>query len=597
MFTNTFVINLPFKSDRLTTFQASVPKCMGPITVWHAVHGDTVLHPDWWSSGRGAWGCYRSHLQILEHCYNSGAESYIVFEDDAIFRPDFEQQLSAFLAELPDDWEQVYLGGQLLHEVQHPPKRLTENVYIPYNVNRPHGFAVHKRGYEKLYRHLNSVPFQNGEHIDHHLGRLHESGKLKIYCPAKWLVGQDGGPSNISGNTNSATYWVDPEQASNVDRTWANRPIPAVFLESTMEVAIELERRGWHRGHWQNEHRLDRGICQAIASPNVREGLHGWFKAVVPEAVREGKACVCLFHPSLMWPCVQSLEFTQFEHIVANSADEAEQQLTKITSARRASEGSFGISDGNETDACEDPSLARRARKRNLIYHVWPRKSTSVWQWNIDQLLQRINQFDGIRSIGVATSEEAESLETLQAAFHGIRIDNWITVPNDPQLGEVATFGKLLETLPKEDGSVTFYGHAKGVKYDDPMHTRDWTQMLYEVCLDDPAYVEASLDHHPTTGPFIRTTPWEGGAKHHWFFSGAFFWFRNADVFSKPEWQKIRQDYWGSELWPGSLFTRTEAGELFGQECGHLYEPQELARMQAWLVDWRTRRRNTTRMV
>ena len=155
----------------------------------------------------------------------------------------------------------------------------------------------------------------------------------------------------------------------------------------------------------------------------------------------------------------------------------------------------------------------------------------------------------------------------------------------------MATFGKLLETLPTEDDSVTFYGHAKGVKYDDPTHTRDWTEILYEVCLDDPAYVQASLDHHPTTGPFIRTTPWEGGSKHHWFFSGAFFWFRNADVFAKPEWTEIRQDYWGSELWPGSLFTRTEAGELFGQECGHLYEPQELARMQAWLIDWRMRRR------
>ena len=44
------------------------------------------------------------------------------------------------------------------------------------------------------------------------------------------------------------------------------------------------------------------------------------------------------------------------------------------------------------------------------------------------------------------------------------------------------------------------------------------------------------------------------------------------------------------------MFTRSEAGELFGQECGHLYEPHELERMQAWLAEWKTsRRQNVTK--
>ena len=94
MFAQTFVINLTFKTERLQRFLAAVPKSLGPVQVWPAVHGDTVIHPDWWTAGRGAWGCYRSHLQILEHCYNSGCESYLVFEDDAIFRPDFEALLA-----------------------------------------------------------------------------------------------------------------------------------------------------------------------------------------------------------------------------------------------------------------------------------------------------------------------------------------------------------------------------------------------------------------------------------------------------------------------------------------------------------------------
>lgn len=577
MFSKAFVINLPFKEDRLHRFLENVPGCLGKIVVWPAVHGDTVLHPDWWKSGRGAWGCYRSHLQILEHCYNTGVESYIVFEDDALFRPDFDQRLAKIVADLPDDWEQLYLGGQLLHELNHPPQRISEHLLIPFNVNRTHCFAVHRRGYEKLYRHLHAIPFQEGEHIDHHLGRLHESRSLKVYCPNVWLVGQDGGPSNISGNTNAATYWVDPEKCAGSERRWENRSIPAVFLESSTEVAVDLERQGWHRGHWQNEQRLDRGVCQAIESADVQHELHRWYKAVIPEAVREGKACVCLFHPSLTWESVQSLPFASFIRIQASSARDAEFTLDSHLQ-------SFHL-----------PQSAVEPRRRNLIYHIWPRRGNGVWQWNVEQLLRRIDQFDGTRSIGVALSDDADSLMSVKEAFGGERVDYWISTPNQSELGEVTTFSRLLESLPQNDSSVTFYGHAKGVRYDDPQQTSAWTEMMYEVCLDDPDYVQASLDQFPTTGPFIRTVSWEGGAKHKWFFSGSFFWFRNADVFSKPEWSQIRHDYWGSELWPGTLFRREEAGELFGQECGHLYEPQELGKMRLWLNDWRCRGRRDCR--
>ena len=482
MFAKSFVINLPFKTDRLATFLKRSPLSIGPVDVWPAVHGDSIIHPDWWLSGRGAWGCYRSHLQILEHCYQQNVESYVVFEDDAIFRPNFDEQLQSFVAELPDDWEMSYLGGQLLHEGAHPPKLITEHVYIPYNVNRTHCFAVHRRGYEKVYKHLNSV-FVEREHIDHHLGRLHETGLLKIYCPGKWLVGQDGGPSNISGNNNAATFWVDPEKLSDSNAEWQTRYIPSVFLESSIEVAVELERRGWHRGHWQNEQRLDRGVCNAIASADLRAGLEWWHKAVMPEAVREGKACVNLFHPTLSWACVDSLGIASFVRIKADNADQAEQLLREHIDAKLVT--------------------TQKHVRRNLIYHIWPKQGNDVWQWNVAELLKRIDQFDGVRSIAVATSDDADSLATVQAAFGRERIDNWITFANDPNLGETATFLKLLETLPKNDNSVTFRGHAKGVKYPDPGGMKPWTEMLYEICLDDPEYVQASLDQYPVSGPFV----------------------------------------------------------------------------------------------
>ena len=323
-----FVINLVFKTDRLEKFQSSIPKCLRPVDVWRAIHGDTVQHPDWWTAGRGAWGCYRSHMQILEMCYNEGVESYLVFEDDAVFHENFADLFPQFVANLPDDWEMVYLGGQLLHEIAHPPKRVNDHWYVPYNVNRTHAFAVHKRGYEKLYRHLAATPFVNHEHIDHHLGRLHESGTLKIYCPAKWLVGQDAGQSNISGNINGISFWVDPERLAQPG--WMSELPKCVFLEAPEEVSTELRMRGWHQGHWRNGDQLDCGVCDAIASDDLIGGLSKWFQFVGQECVREGRKCVCLYHPLLTWDIVSSLKCATFTRITANSVEDAEAALAAI---------------------------------------------------------------------------------------------------------------------------------------------------------------------------------------------------------------------------------------------------------------------------
>jgi len=576
-FERIFVINLRFKTDRLATFQKTLPKCLGDVEIWPAVHGDTVAHPSWWTSGNGAYGCMRSHLGILEKCYNEGVESFLSLEDDAIFAIDFEERFHAFMQAIPEDWESCYLGGQLLHEHQHPPIKINEHCLFPRNVNRTHAVAFHRRGYKKVYQHLSNVPWPAKFHVDHMLGSLHDTGSLRLYVPNRWLVGQDSGPSNISGNNNSAQWWVDPEKLADANRAWQNRPIPAVFLVASIpavflvasiDVAVELERKGWHRGHWQNEQRLDRGVCNALGSLDVKGALHSWYKAVMPEAVREGSQCVCLFHPTLTWEFVSSLEFDKFHLVQADAADDAEQQLATILSGLTTSEKS--------------------TPKRNLIYHIWPRKGNGVWQWNVEQLLKRIEQFDGVRSIAVATSDDADTLDAVQAAFKGVRIDNWISMPNNPNQGESTTFVKLLQTIPR-DNSITFRGHAKGVKYSDAQKTREWTEMLYEVCLDDQSHIAATLEQYPVAGPFVVESDWP--APKRWHFSGAFFWFRSSAL-SKPNARRVDENYWGVELWPQSLWERSEVGVLFGQKCARLYDNHELERMKGWLADWKSQKRS-----
>jgi hypothetical protein len=565
-FSKSYVINLPFKTDRLESFQKSVPKILGEIEVWPAVHGDSIKHPDCWSSGNGSWGCLRSHLQILEHAYQyqDEIESYLVLEDDAIFRPDFDELFPQVMEELNQhEWEMCYFGGQILHESQHPPQKISQNLYRPYNVNRTHCFALHRRGYEKVYRHLMNLPYEDAFHIDHHLGRLHESGTLAVYCSGKWIVGQDSGSSNISGKHNSAEWWVDPEKYAVETRKWQSKPVPAVFLESPIHVAIELEREGWHRGHWQDHQHLDRGVCEALTSLDVKSGLVNWFRAVQPEASREGKKCICLYHPTLHLSCVQSLDCGPFHHIVAKTVEEARQKFAEI----------------------EAPPTVTTKPTRNLIYHIWPKSGNGKWQWNVQELLKRIDQFDGVRSVAIATDLMTDSVEDVKAAFGSHRIDNWLICPNDPKLGEVVTFRSLLQSLPKDDDSITFYGHAKGVKYDDPEYNKEWSRMMYEICLDDPTFVDASLSQYDCTGPFLNDHQKNKPFDATWHYSGNFFWFKNTPVF-RSRWDDIKEWYFGVEMWIGRVLERAEAGCLFGNGVNHLWEDEQAANTRADLDRW-----------
>lgn len=574
-FERTYLINLSRRPDRLERFRETFPACLGEFEIWPAVDGNKIKAPRWWTNGPGAWGCYRSHLQVLEKCYQDNVESYIVFEDDAIFRDGFESEFAAFMTELPHDWEMVYFGGQLTSDNSHPPTKVSDHVYAPYTINRTHCFAVHRRGYEKIYQHVFDK-MKPTAHIDHHLQLLHESGRLKLYCPNRWLVGQDAGPSDISRNNNSATFWNDPEKATAKARLrQRDRFIPSIFLESSIEVAIELERRGWHRGHWQNEQHLDRGICNALSSADVCGGLKGWHKAVMTEAVREGKSCVCLYHPSLTWEVAESLGLG-FIRVQSETVEQAESQIRPLLEKNREP----------EFPKNENPS------QRNLLYHIWPRTGNGVWQWNVEQLLKRIDQFDGTRSIAVVTDGKSDSFTDVRSAFGSARIDNWFNLKNDPKLREGATFKSLMETVKETDG-ITFFAHAKGVQYDNPTYTRAWTSAMYEICLDDPGFINEMLRSYSIVGPFKTSqTGWR--LKYGYFFSGTYFWFWNREVFAYRDWEKFDRDAWSIEKWPGGLFSSREAGCLFGPEVGRLYDESEWNRVETELKIWRENRRKVS---
>lgn len=239
--------------------------------------------------------------------------------------------------------------------------------------------------------------------------------------------------------------------------------------------------------------------------------------------------------------------------------------------------------------------------KTNLMMHIMPVKGNSNWRWNVSQIAQRKHLFSGRKIVSVSTikgkesvrqrrgrSFETESLDEVVNEFkkNGMQIDEFLEFPNSSKLREVVSFVPMLEYLQSNDpNEVTFSCHAKSVTHDENSITREWADLQYHVCLDDWDSIKNALEMYSIAGSFRRFGQFRTPGNHRWHYSGTFYWFRHDDVFSK-NWRKVDKRFYGTESWPGLMFSADESACLFGDNIGDLYKDHEWKRVrresQAW---------------
>lgn len=211
---------------------------------------------------------------------------------------------------------------------------------------------------------------------------------------------------------------------------------------------------------------------------------------------------------------------------------------------------------------------------RHLTYHVWATKKHDSWKWNLEQLAKRWKLFNGKRIIGISHDDNSEHPEIILqfAESLGMVFDMNVVRRNEEKLREVVTWLPMLHHLNPEsagDDEVVFSAHAKGQKYDDPGHTRDWTDLMYQSCLDDWPSVHEALRTSLMAGSFKEYGLL--GKWHNWAYSGTFFWWRLAEI-GKRKWFDIDQWFAGTESWPGKLCDPCETACLFLNDSRRMYD-------------------------
>lgn len=223
---------------------------------------------------------------------------------------------------------------------------------------------------------------------------------------------------------------------------------------------------------------------------------------------------------------------------------------------------------------------------RNLLFHITP---IGNWGWNLEQLVQRIDIFNGVKIFAVVEDKDKkfESFEKIKNYLQG-----WLGLncevlkfKNDIKLRETVSLLSLLENLKQEaeHDSITFYGHTKGVTHVAHRAVKLWTEALYKYNLDAEYLLEVErlLTWFPVVGSMKRYGRLQNFPPntYDWHYSGTFFWFRNEELF-KREWEEsITPHRYGTEAYLSFMYTPIEAGVVFGDGVGDLYDLRYTSRL------------------
>lgn len=144
----------------------------------------------------------RSVRYILINAYESGAHRLLHLEDDCVFR-DYSH-LEKALSELPEDWDVVYLGANILCE----PERFSEHLFKVTRCWTTHAIGYNRKVLPWLLEHQ---PGFSERMFDNWLGdNLHQ---LNAYIVAPMVAWQRPHESSIWGRYDDYTEIFDNSAA------------------------------------------------------------------------------------------------------------------------------------------------------------------------------------------------------------------------------------------------------------------------------------------------------------------------------------------------------------------------------------------------
>jgi GR25 family glycosyltransferase involved in LPS biosynthesis len=179
-FDRVVVINLDRRTDRMAQFESQT-KDLGIDFVRYSAVDAQAFGID------GVTACRQSHHKVLVDAVADGVERLFVFEDDAEFRPGFNESFAGVTANLPNDWQMLYLGSWPYSSIDVG----IDNLRLTHGNITTHAYGAKREIFKDLI-----TAAENQEHpIDVAYGLLHPT--IKTYMAHPSIVTQAIGISDI----------------------------------------------------------------------------------------------------------------------------------------------------------------------------------------------------------------------------------------------------------------------------------------------------------------------------------------------------------------------------------------------------------------
>lgn len=138
-FPHKFCINLDRRPERWEQMRSKFERCgVEGVQRFAAVDGRQGIAPAGWTDSPGAYGCLRSHLEVMEEARRRGWPNVLIFEDDAALDPELSEKFSSYFEQVPSDWEMLHFGANHMAE----PVGVSANVVRITSANSTFAYAL-----------------------------------------------------------------------------------------------------------------------------------------------------------------------------------------------------------------------------------------------------------------------------------------------------------------------------------------------------------------------------------------------------------------------------------------------------------------------
>ena len=188
------IITMPQRMAQAAAMIGSLPE--GAAVIYPAVDSRKITPPKPLSLP-GEYGCLLSHVSLIQYAKFQQLPYLPILEDDAILCPDFYDHVFSAFANLPQDWDVLYLGFWIHSQADVPTEQIAPSLYRAKPCWGTHAIVYNHTAYDTIQQAaLKPCPIDRA---------IRSADLVKYACYPQLSIQINNAPSLVTGGVGRYT--------------------------------------------------------------------------------------------------------------------------------------------------------------------------------------------------------------------------------------------------------------------------------------------------------------------------------------------------------------------------------------------------------